>query len=63
MAIKATAVRWRKSSYSNNAGGDCVEVAAGLAVVPVRDSRDPRIGYVTVPPASWSALTTALRTI
>ncbi|MCS0639358.1 DUF397 domain-containing protein [Streptomyces sp. LP05-1] len=36
--------RWQKSSYSNN-GGDCVELAANLAVthgvVPVRDSKVP----------------------
>ncbi|MGW2838022.1 DUF397 domain-containing protein [Streptomyces sp. NPDC001493] len=36
--------RWFKSSYSNN-GGNCVEVAANLAVVrnlvPVRDSKVP----------------------
>ncbi|MFF9318544.1 DUF397 domain-containing protein, partial [Streptomyces sp. NPDC014728] len=25
-----TAVAWRKSSYSNQEGGDCVEVADGL---------------------------------
>ncbi|MGW1148449.1 DUF397 domain-containing protein [Streptomyces sp. NPDC002454] len=34
--------RWFKSSYSNN-GGDCVEVAADVAVsegvVPMRDSK------------------------
>ncbi|MDN3061020.1 DUF397 domain-containing protein, partial [Streptomyces sp. SRF1] len=28
---------WRKSSYSNQAGGDCVEVVDGIpGVVPVR---------------------------
>ncbi|MFE9390359.1 DUF397 domain-containing protein [Streptomyces sp. NPDC006784] len=33
--------RWRASSYSNAAGGECVEVADGLpGVVPVRDSKD-----------------------
>ncbi|MEU5977093.1 DUF397 domain-containing protein [Streptomyces sp. NPDC047315] len=30
---------WRKSSYSNAAGGDCVEIVDGLPVVPVRDSK------------------------
>jgi uncharacterized protein DUF397 len=34
-------VTWRKSSYSNGAGGNCVEVAAGLADrMAVRDSKD-----------------------
>jgi len=34
---------WRKSSYSGNNGGDCVEVAIGfiLGAVPIRDSKDP----------------------
>ncbi|MFD7427392.1 DUF397 domain-containing protein [Streptomyces sp. NPDC059818] len=35
--------RWFKSSYSSN-GGQCIEVAANLAVsrgvVPIRDSKD-----------------------
>ncbi|WP_432090422.1 DUF397 domain-containing protein [Streptomyces sp. NRRL F-5630] len=36
-------LRWFKSSYSDNNGGSCVEVAADLVasrgVVPVRDSK------------------------
>ena len=32
-------LRWRKSSYSGNGGGNCVEVAAGGRVL-VRDSQD-----------------------
>ena len=33
---------WRKSSYSGNGGGDCVEVALNLpSAVAVRDSKDP----------------------
>ena len=31
--------RWYKSSYSNGEGGDCVEVADTLDLVPVRDSK------------------------
>ncbi|MEU9403127.1 DUF397 domain-containing protein [Streptomyces sp. NPDC048242] len=35
-----TNARWRKSSYSNGEGGDCVEVADGVPnTVPVRDSK------------------------
>ncbi|MGW1401170.1 DUF397 domain-containing protein [Streptomyces sp. NPDC002405] len=30
---------WFKSSYSGTSGGDCVEVAAGLDAVYVRDSK------------------------
>jgi Domain of unknown function (DUF397) len=33
---------WRKSSYSGNGGGDCVEVARSLpGIVAVRDSKNP----------------------
>ncbi|MFP8960769.1 DUF397 domain-containing protein [Streptomyces nanhaiensis] len=33
--------QWRKSSYSNPDGGNCVEVADSFSgVVPVRDSKD-----------------------
>ena len=47
---------WRKSSYSNADGGDCVEVASGLAgVVPVRDSKDPEGPALSFPAASWTA--------
>jgi len=32
---------WRKSSYSGANGGNCVEVAATVRTVAVRDSKDP----------------------
>jgi hypothetical protein len=32
---------WRKSSYSGNNGGACVEAASASAAVLVRDSKDP----------------------
>ncbi|SCL50722.1 protein of unknown function [Micromonospora citrea] len=32
---------WRKSSYSDNNGGACVEVATSSAGIRVRDSKDP----------------------
>ncbi|WP_439678028.1 DUF397 domain-containing protein [Embleya sp. MST-111070] len=51
---------WRKSTYSGNQG-NCVEVAGGCAVVPVRDSKDPSVGHLTVPATAWEALTAALR--
>ncbi len=52
------ALTWRKSSYSNQAGGDCVEVADGLrveALVPVRDSKRPHGPALCFAPASWAA--------
>ena len=48
---------WRKSSYSNQEGGNCVEVAAGSqgAVVPVRDSKVPHGPALCFEAASWAA--------
>jgi|tagenome__1003787_1003787.scaffolds.fasta_scaffold18005500_2 uncharacterized protein DUF397 len=57
-----SAATWRKSSHSNGQGGNCVEVAPGFAAVPVRDSKDPSLGNLTVSRASWSTLLTTLRT-
>ncbi|MGA5313011.1 DUF397 domain-containing protein [Streptomyces pseudogriseolus] len=36
---KVNGLHWSKSSYSGSDGGDCVEVAAGLDAVYVRDSK------------------------
>ena len=50
-------VAWHRSSYSNQAGGDCVEVADGFqeAVVPVRDSKVPGGPALCFEAASWAA--------
>ncbi|MET8677655.1 DUF397 domain-containing protein [Streptomyces sp. NPDC004647] len=46
----------RKSSYSNNAGGECVQVADGFpGIVPVRDSKDPHSPALAFPAESWTA--------
>ena len=42
------AASWRKSSYSGNNGGNCVEVGAVPGAVLVRDSKNPdggRLGF------------------
>ncbi|MFI6980358.1 DUF397 domain-containing protein [Embleya sp. NPDC050154] len=58
----ATAATWRKSSYSNSDGGNCVEVRNDLpGVVPVRDSKAPAIGQLLIGATPWTALTDALR--
>jgi hypothetical protein len=47
---------WRKSSYSNQEGGNCVEVADGFpGVVPIRDSKAPQRPAPVFPAASWAA--------
>ena len=45
---------WWKSSRSNGAGGQCVEVADNLAdAVLVRDSKDRDGGTLTFSPTAW----------
>ncbi|OIJ87704.1 DUF397 domain-containing protein [Streptomyces sp. MUSC 14] len=58
----STAV-WRKSSYSNGSGGECVEVSdAHPGVVPVRDSKKAQGGPVLLfPPLAWHAFVGSLK--
>ncbi|MFI8947387.1 DUF397 domain-containing protein [Streptomyces sp. NPDC053750] len=55
--------QWRKSSYSGNTGGDCVEVADSCPTgsVPVRDSKNPSGPVVTVGVDAWQAFVDGLR--
>jgi hypothetical protein len=48
-------MRWRKSSYSGNTGGDCVEVADTPAHVAVRDSKNPDHGTLTLTSKAFAA--------
>ncbi|TDC58295.1 DUF397 domain-containing protein [Actinomadura sp. KC345] len=57
MTPPITAVtRWRKSSYSNGLGGECVEVAVIPGCVLVRDSKDPNGPTIGLTPAAARAL-------
>ncbi|KOV95093.1 hypothetical protein ADL04_22175 [Streptomyces sp. NRRL B-3648] len=55
-------VTWRKSSYSNSDGGQCVEVADGIpALVPVRDSKAPARGALVFREAAWAAFVNGVK--
>lgn len=55
--------RWRKSSYSGNGGGSCVEVARNLTrIVAVRDSKNLDGPVVTVAPGGWRAFISDVKT-
>ncbi|MFJ7066570.1 DUF397 domain-containing protein [Streptomyces sp. NPDC101115] len=54
-AVDLSTATWRKSSYSNNEGGACLEVADNLPLVPVRDSKNPAGPVLLFPAAAWSA--------
>lgn len=53
--LDLSTAQWRKSSYSNSDGGNCVEVADGYpGVVPVRDSKIPTGPVLLLTPTAWS---------
>ncbi|AJT65385.1 hypothetical protein T261_3720 [Streptomyces lydicus] len=57
-----SAAVWRKSSYSNPDGANCLEVRDDLpGRVPVRDSKDPHGPALLFPAASWSSFVTAVK--
>ncbi|MFJ8752199.1 DUF397 domain-containing protein [Streptomyces sp. NPDC102441] len=64
-------LRWWKSSYSGQNGGDCIEcavspstsaVASTQDVVFVRDSKEPHGANLHFPKASWNSFITAAAT-
>ncbi|MBQ0886751.1 DUF397 domain-containing protein [Streptomyces sp. RM72] len=47
--------RWRKSTYSNGDGGNCLEVTDGVpGVIPVRDSKVAGGPVIVVGSAAWT---------
>ncbi|ALO94442.1 toxin [Streptomyces hygroscopicus subsp. limoneus] len=61
--IDLSNVVWRKSSYSNGTGGECVEVSdTHPGIVPVRDSKKPHNGPVLLfRPLAWSFFLDSLK--
>ncbi|MDX2558767.1 DUF397 domain-containing protein [Streptomyces sp. TX20-6-3] len=54
--------RWRKSSYSDGDGGNCLEVLDGVTgVVPVRDSKNPAGPALLLPTAAWTAFLAGIK--
>jgi hypothetical protein len=54
---------WRKSSYSNNGGGDCVEAGQASSAVLVRDTKDNGTGPVLrVTSSDWTRFTSVIGT-
>ncbi|HEY0998761.1 MAG TPA: DUF397 domain-containing protein [Streptosporangiaceae bacterium] len=49
------AIAWRKSSYSGNNGGDCVEVGVAAPLTAVRDSKDPDGARLAFGREAWEA--------
>jgi len=47
---------WRKSSFSDGGGSDCVEVALSRDDVAVRDSKNLDGGMLRLPVGAWRRL-------
>ncbi|MFE7534000.1 DUF397 domain-containing protein [Streptomyces rhizosphaericola] len=57
-----TSVTWRKSSYSNSDGGQCVEVSDDFpGVIPVRDSKRPEGPALVFGAPAWTAFVNDMR--
>ncbi|WP_165983862.1 DUF397 domain-containing protein [Streptomyces sp. YIM 98790] len=54
---------WRKSTYSSNGDGACLEVADGIpGLLPVRDSKNPSGPVLVFSSPAWRAfLSRAMR--
>lgn len=53
---------WRKSSFSDNGHGGCIEVSDGYRHgIPVRDSKNPQGPAIIFETSSWSAFVAAVR--
>lgn len=60
--IDSSAAKWRKTSYSNGTGGDCVEVAPGVPeVIPVRDSKSQTGPVLLFPAKAWPPFLSTLK--
>lgn len=52
---------WRKSSYSNGSGGNCIEVDDSRDDIRVRDSKDPHGPVMVFTAAAWGAFIAEVR--
>lgn len=51
---------WRKSTYSQPSGGNCVEVAADGGVL-IRDTTDREGVTLSMPASAWAEFLSAIR--
>ena len=57
-----TRATWRKSTYSGNNGGNCVEAAAADRTIAIRDSKDPHGPVLAFDPKHWQQFTEQVQT-
>jgi hypothetical protein len=52
---------WRKSTYSDGNGGQCVELASGSSAILVRDTTNRDGGTLAFTPDAWTSLTVSFK--
>jgi hypothetical protein len=52
---------WRKSSYSGNNGGDCVEAGSVPGTVLVRDTKDRHGPALSLSAGTWRAFASRIK--
>jgi Domain of unknown function (DUF397) len=55
--MDVTGAAWRKSSYSGDNGGTCVEVGVAAPAVAIRDSKHPDGPLLAFAAATWKSFT------
>lgn len=61
-SIDLSAASWRKSSYSNQDGGACIEVSDDFAgAVPVRDSKVSHGPVLMFAASEWASFVGAVK--
>ncbi|MFC9506712.1 DUF397 domain-containing protein [Streptomyces sp. NPDC057002] len=46
--------QWRKSTYSGDQGGQCLEIAEAPTTIAIRDSKNPAGPILTLDPATFT---------
>ena len=54
-------MNWRKSSFSADTGGECVEAASDAGVILVRDTANRGGGTLAFGADAWAAFLTSIR--
>jgi hypothetical protein len=54
-------MEWRKSSYSDGTGGNCLETASGNGLVMVRDTANREGGTLAFTAQAWQAFRDSLK--
>ncbi|MEU1339444.1 DUF397 domain-containing protein [Streptomyces sp. NPDC005827] len=58
--MASSSIQWRRSSYSNGMGGECLEVATLAESIAVRDSKVTLGPHITLSDAAWQGFIQAL---